>query len=185
MMPQTHARITTTAARSRQSGAALVVSLIFLLVVTLIAVSSTRDTLLEEKMAGNARDRNVAFQAAESGIREAEIFIESIVSLGNFSSSGGLYGRTTYEPDFLDPSIWSDSSKYIVADDAYGAYQAPQYFVKHVTTVTGTEGAMNLSGYGDNKGSGDVTVFRITARGTGAGPDSAEVILRSQYGRIF
>ena len=44
---------------------------------------------------------------------------------------------------------------------------------------------MNMNGYGDNKGSGDVTVFRITARGTGTGSDSAEVILRSQYGRVF
>jgi hypothetical protein len=42
-----------------------------------------------------------------------------------------------------------------------------------------------MSGYGDNKGSGDVTIFRITGRGTGAGADTAEVILRSQYGRIF
>ena len=45
--------------------------------------------------------------------------------------------------------------------------------------------AMNLSGYGDNKGSGDVTIFRITARATGTSADSAEVILRTQYGRIF
>ena len=44
---------------------------------------------------------------------------------------------------------------------------------------------MNMSGYGDNKGTGDVTIFRITARGTGGNADSAEVILRSNYGRIL
>ena len=44
---------------------------------------------------------------------------------------------------------------------------------------------MNMSGYGDNKGTGDVTIFKVTARGTGGAADSAEVILRSQYGRIF
>ena len=74
---------------------------------------------------------------------------------------------------------------HVVADSVYGAYAAPRYTLKHVTTVTGTEGAMNMNGYGDNKGSGDVTIFRITARGTGTGSDSAEVILRSQYGRVF
>ena len=62
---------------------------------------------------------------------------------------------------------------------------SPRYYIKHFTTVAGTEGSLNMSGYGDNKGTGDVTIFRITARGTGASSDSAEVILRTQYGRIF
>lgn len=176
---------TNTPARTRQRGAVLIVSLIFLLVVTLIAVGSMRDTILEEKMAGNTRDRNVAFQAAESGVREAEQFIEGIASLGNFGSTAGLYGQTTLEPSFYSPATWSDATLHVVADSNYGSYTAPRYIVKHFTTVVGTEGAMNMSGYGDNKGTGDVTIFKITALGTGASADSAEVILRSQYGRIF
>lgn len=170
---------------ARQRGAVLVVSLVILLIVTMIAVSSMRGTVLEEKMAGNTRDRNVAFQAAESAVREAEIFIESIVSLGNFTGNGGLFGRTDAEPDFWSPNTWNDSSQHVVANRYYGSYEAPKYYVKQFTTVVGTEGAMNMSGYGDNKGGGDVTVFKITTRATGAGADSAEVILRSQYGRVF
>lgn len=170
---------------ARQRGIALVVSLIFLLVVTLIAVGSIRDTVLEEKMAGNTRDRNIAFQAAESGVREAEQFIEGIVSMGNFASSAGLYARTQDEPTFWDEATWLDGSKHAISTRAYGAYAPPQYIVKHLTTVTENTGALNLSGYGDNKGTGEVTIFRITVRGTGGNADSAEVILRSQYGRIF
>lgn len=170
---------------ARQTGAVLVVSLVFLLVITLIAVSSMRDTLLEEKMAGNSRDRNLAFQVAESGVREAEVYIQSLVSLGSFASNAGLYGLTESEPAYRDASTWSDASNHVVADSRYGAYEAPRYYVKHFTTVIGTEGAMNLSGYGDNKGTGDVSVFNITSRGTGGSADSAEVILRSRYGRVF
>ena len=170
---------------SREQGAVLVVSLIILLVVTMIAVSSMQGTVLQEKMAGNTRDRNVAFQSAESAVREAEDFIESVVSLGSFAGAGGLYGETNIPPLYYSPATWSDPSQHIVATDTYGSYEAPRYYIKHRTTVVGTEGAMNLSGYGDNKGTGDVSVFRITGRGTGSGPDSAEVILRSQYGRIF
>ena len=51
----------------RQNGAVLAVSLIMLLLITLIAVSSMQSTMLEEKMAGNTRDRNLAFQTTESG----------------------------------------------------------------------------------------------------------------------
>ena len=172
-------------ARGHQRGAVLIVSLIFLLIVTLIAVGSMRDTILEEKMAGNTRDRNLAFQSAESGVREAEQFIEGIASLGNFGTTAGLYGQTEPEPVFWSPTTWSDATYHVVAASDFGSYAAPRYMVKHFTTVVGTEGAMNMSGYGDNKGTGDVTIFKITARGTGGNADSAEVILRSQYGRIF
>lgn len=173
------------AGRDRQRGAVLVVSLIILLIVTMLAVGSMRNTILEEKMAGNTSDRNLAFQSTESAVREAEVFVESVVSLGNFGDSGGLRGRTALEPSFYATNTWSDTSNHVVAGTDFGAYANPQYYVKHVTTVAGTEGSLNLSGYGDNKGTGDVTIFRITARGTGASADSAEVFLRTQYGRIF
>lgn len=169
----------------RQRGVVLIVSLIMLLVVTLLAVSSMQGTVLEEKMAGNSKDRNLAFQTTESAVREAETYIESIVSMGSFNGSGGLYGFADAEPYYVSSTTWSDTTQHVVATAAYGSYEAPRYFIKHFTTVPGIEGAMNMSGYGDNKGTGDVTIFKITARGTGGSADSAEVILRSHYGRIF
>ena len=168
-----------------QRGVVLVVSLILLLVVTLLAVSSMQGTSLEEKMAGNTRDRNLAFQTTESAIREAETYIEGIISLGSFNGSAGLFGLTDSEPYYAMDTTWSDTAQHVVANADYGSYGAPSYFIKHFTTVKGTEGAMNMSGYGDNKGTGDVTIFKITSRGTGGSADSAEVILRSHYGRIF
>jgi len=59
----------------RQSGAALITSLIFLTVLTILGMSSLGTALLESRMAGNARDRNIAFQAAEMGLRDAELYI--------------------------------------------------------------------------------------------------------------
>ncbi len=171
--------------RNRQEGAVLAVSLILLLVVTLLAVSSMQGTMLEEKMAGNTLDRNLAFQSAESAVREAEIAIEGVASLGNLDGTAGLFGLTDTEPEATYAATWTDASQHVVTNASYGAYQAPEYFVKHFTTVVGTEGALNMSGYGDNKGSGDVSVFKITARGTGGNADSAEVIIRTHYGRIF
>ena len=56
----------------QQSGAVLIISLIMLLLLTLKGASSIQTTSLEEKMAGNLRDLNLAFQAAESALRDAE-----------------------------------------------------------------------------------------------------------------
>jgi type IV pilus assembly protein PilX len=56
---------------SHQSGAVLIISLIMLLLLTLIATTGMQTSSLEEKMANNLRQRNLAFQAAESALREA------------------------------------------------------------------------------------------------------------------
>lgn len=61
--------------QNRQHGAALITSLIFLSVLTILGMSTLGTALLESRMAGNARDRNLAFQAAEIGLRDAELFI--------------------------------------------------------------------------------------------------------------
>ena len=52
--------------RSHQRGAALVTSLMILFVLTLLGITSMQDTTLEEKMAGNMRNANIAFQKTES-----------------------------------------------------------------------------------------------------------------------
>ena len=158
---------------------------LFLLVLTVIGVAAMQNTSLEEKMAGNVKDRNLAFQNAESAIREAETFIDNVITLAVFDGANGLYGEADLEPDFTVNSTWTSSSSNVQSDADYGAYAAPRYFIKQFQTVAGVEGSLNLSGYGDNKGGGDVTIFNITARGTGGGADSAEVILRSYYGRVF
>lgn len=56
---------------SRQGGAALVIGLILLLVLTLLAVSGMNTASLELVMAGNEQYRQRAFQAADTGIEEA------------------------------------------------------------------------------------------------------------------
>lgn len=169
----------------KEHGAVLIVSLIMLLIVTMIAVSSMQGTVMEEKMAGNTRDRNLAFQTAESALREAETYVEGLASMGTFTGSGGLYGLLDSEPYYSDSATWSETVNHVVASAPHGSYDAPRYFIKNYTVVKGTAGALNMSGYGDNKGTGDITVFKVTARSTGGSTDSAEVILRSYYGRTF
>lgn len=60
------------AARARrQGGAALVVGMILLMVLTLLAISGMNSATLELQMAGNAQYSENAFQAAETGVEEA------------------------------------------------------------------------------------------------------------------
>lgn len=54
-----------------ESGAALVIGLILLLVLTVLAISGMTTASLELQMAGNEQFQETAFQGAESGIEQA------------------------------------------------------------------------------------------------------------------
>ncbi len=64
----------------KQSGAVLIVTLMLLIVMTVLGLSSMNNSIMEEKMAGNLRNSNMSFMAAESGLRVAE---QSIVDLSS------------------------------------------------------------------------------------------------------
>jgi len=64
-----------------QRGMALLVSLVFLLLLTLIGLSSMQNATLQEKMAGSVSLRNQSFQGAEAALRVGE----SAVQLDTYS----------------------------------------------------------------------------------------------------
>jgi len=67
--------------QNRQTGSALIVSLMILLVMTIIGVSSIGTTNLEERMAQNFQNTTVTFQAAESAINK-------VIEAGNPGGAG-------------------------------------------------------------------------------------------------
>jgi type IV pilus assembly protein PilX len=59
-----------------QRGMALLVSLVFLLLLTLIGLSSMQNATLQEKMAGSVTLRNQSFQSAEAALRIGESAVQ-------------------------------------------------------------------------------------------------------------
>src|SRR6056297_2755149 len=70
----------------RQRGAALFISLMFLIILTLLGISAANVGIMQERMAGNVRETNEAFQSAEATLREIEA---RLVEIGE-GGSGGL-----------------------------------------------------------------------------------------------
>jgi type IV pilus assembly protein PilX len=71
MIQQPKMSVLRAARARRQGGAALVVGMILLMVLTLLAISGMNSATLELQMAGNAQFSENAFQAAETGVEEA------------------------------------------------------------------------------------------------------------------
>lgn len=161
-------------APKKQQGLTLIVCLIILVVVTLIGVGSIRDVTLEEKMAGNLRSRNVAFQAAESALREGENFIANVSALPDFDGTNGFYQQLD---DVLDGVSWGVSSAVIsYGESLSGAASQPVYIIEELDAV-----AESPSKEFDPD-EATKQFYRITARAVG-NTSTTVVILQSIYRR--
>lgn len=84
---------------SRQRGVVFITTVMLLIVMTLLVISLMRTSILEERMIGYSRDWNMAFQAAETALRDAEREIKTgsrVVGQTGFvsgcSTTSGTFG---------------------------------------------------------------------------------------------
>jgi|CXWL01.1.fsa_nt_gi type IV pilus assembly protein PilX len=164
---------------THQSGAVLAIGLVMLLLLTLIGITGTQVTGLEEKMAGNSKDQNLAFQSAEAALRAGEAKIEaawnggagSIQQFCNGTAglfSSGVAGCVNAAPDYTAAATWTNNAKSISVNAGNAVATQPRYFITYVNAYNPGPPVVPIS-------------FTITARGTG-GQDNTQVILRSYYG---
>ncbi|WP_269619503.1 pilus assembly PilX family protein [Zhongshania sp. BJYM1] len=167
-----------------QRGAVLIVSLIFMLILTIIAAASMQSSTLQERMAGNAKDTNLAFQAAEAGLRAAETALSQI-NVGPFDGTNGLYrycadptstATACVEPDWSDHSS-SVGWQIMAADVIPYAAKPPEYFIQELTSNSGVNDALDSDLAVTTK-----VFYRVTARGYGAS-DRSMVVLSTTFKR--
>src|SRR5688572_905471 len=90
--------------RARQQGAVLVVSLLLLLVMTILALGASQATRMQDRMATNLRDSDLALQSAEAGIRTAERLVDDPnLTAAPFACSSGRC--QIYEVNILPANI--------------------------------------------------------------------------------
>ena len=73
-----------------QSGSALVVALIMIIVISLIALASSYTSLFEMKLSGNKRGSTDAFYSADTGVNEITAKITNF-NLNNFDAQTQTY----------------------------------------------------------------------------------------------
>ena len=187
--------------RDRQQGMVLVTALIFLVVLTLLTMSSMGGAILEERMAGSLRDWNVAFQAAESGLRDAQREILSGLRISGATGFAQDCSNTSADykglclvqedgsPIWVDLETNAAATGWVTGDDdittvKYGTYTAvpplagvgkqPRYVVEVMEVK---DGPLNQP-----KGYVVATkkVYRVTGVGFGARSGS-RVMLQATY----
>ena len=146
-------------------------------------------TLQEEKMAGNLREQQVAFQCAEAAIMDTIKQIDTgALKFSDFdgNGTGGLLQESNEEPtNYFDPALWVNATSSLVTTALPGidADLQPRYIIKVIGDVSlaDVDKALNITGY-DNKMMGNMFAYRITARCTGASGTAASMI-QGHYGQ--
>lgn len=177
----------------RSAGFALVASLLILVVLLVLGISAISTVGLQEKMAGNLREKTRATEAAGMATRDAE---ERVLNLTDRALPGLDVANLDAGRDFLNQTLWNgaaagnfqtaqpyntvpfDSSDLIgtgmTADHIARYFAIPNSFTEHWESL-----GNDLNSDSNPSGNG-IDFYRMTGQGFG-GNVTAESILQSMY----
>ena len=170
--------------KQSQSGVALIIGLILLLVMTILGLAGVRLANSEERMVAQTFDRTLSFQAAEAALREAEIQIEAAGQPTPAASTACTVTGTgatlmtcgapvaTATPRWLDPAFANWTAATAVSATTTITI-TPEYFVEYL-------GNTYPCSFDPTTGSTNCKRYRVTVRAKPGG-GRAFVTLQSIY----
>jgi type IV pilus assembly protein PilX len=161
--------------RRRQSGLVLPMLLLCLLVMLLLGSSALRAALLEEKMAANAGNLQLAFQAAEHALRFCENQLQLSPIVIPLLEQGPVAVGDSRKPYWEIADSWRNGEVSVAVPRTAGEGLQPaapaRCLVEQLQFDADLQYRQHLQP--------SRPAFRITARGTGA--SSASVVLLQSY----
>lgn len=178
-----------------ERGAVLLVALIILVVMTILGITATQTTIVEEKMAGNLRDKDVAFRAAEAGLQEGLTYLDRLAGPPEVNPAGtqNVWPGCTIEDgdscagkgsvlvletadqaiDYDDASAWGAD---LASAPLPGVSAQPRIAIEHrYVPPLDVEAAARGRG---------VHFYTVSALGYGASP-TAKVLLQATVAKVY
>ena len=197
---QSHSFLTKPPSLKNQYGATLFTALIFLIMLSLLGVNAAQMSVMEERMSGNTRSRDLAFQAAEAALKHVEQNlnlsqnIRTLIPAPSNTTSGTITGPGLRAINACLPNsaeYWNGSG----APDCNGVNRQFTWYSDEATETTTTarkpthqlnnqfakqplyivERLPNTGPVG-----AQIERYRVTARGVG-GDSKAVVILQAMF----
>jgi type IV pilus assembly protein PilX len=148
----------------RQRGLVLVTSLLMLVLVTILAIGMFRSFGVDEKIAGNMREKQRALNAAETAEQFAESYLSSGTVLAatactvSVSSIVGQVCSSTLQAQGFDPAVlpWPAQVNYLPATMALPVntggglgnyFAAPAYYIGFITSTNNPATGFTTSYY--------------------------------------
>ncbi|MBB4865161.1 type IV pilus assembly protein PilX [Pseudomonas nitritireducens] len=173
-----------TASRHAQQGAILFVSLIILLVVSLLAISSVRQSTLESRITGSVIEEKRLFNGAESGLRNTEATIATSMLPPDRCATTivlpCLWTKTpTYTQDFSDGLAYTGKGTYPAATSGIDT-SVSRYMI---SAPTGDAAGQTMNPeYGNMLLGTGTFMYEVNSR---ASSNGRQVPVRSVMARVF
>ena len=179
-----------------QRGAALLVALILLVVITLVGLAAIGTTILQNKAAANQYDRQVAFQSAEAALRQGQAAITTATATqpapAGFEDCSTPAGSATPVNVCLANPFTDSNANVVITTVPASAYSAgpvasgiqPQYVVQYLGAFAApTPKVRQIGGqqpYGASQQGQLADYYRITARSANPSTVSGRAIVTLQ-----
>lgn len=131
----------------RQAGVSLVIVLVLLVAMSLLGIAILRSTAMQERMSANLRDRNLAFQSAEAGLRYAQdqlgagAWDVNVPVAANCVAGVSICPTGTGTGGANPAVVWSTVP---TADFDPGQAIAPEYWIEYLGLGPGRKGSCDL-----------------------------------------
>jgi len=143
---------------TNQRGATLIVALVMLLLISLLAMGGMQSSILQERMASNAHDGSIAFQASEAALRQAETdLLNTLATRQAASGTARLVSPWDWDGVAPAPSGTGNVGVQVSAEP-----QFHQARLADICPIDPTEPCFER--------------FLVTSRGVGGSPDALAVI---------
>lgn len=159
-----------------QRGVALVIALILLVVITLVGLAAVGDTLMQNKMASNLYDREVAFQSSEGALRAAQELVTANPKAAYIRDCSIASGNLCLTDPFTDSNFPSNLIQTVQPGTAPGQFSPskiasgqPQFAVEYLgeyadPDASGLNRTANANQYGGGGFIRKYKYFLITVR---------------------
>ncbi len=175
-----------------QRGASLIVSLLFLIVLTLLGITTMSKSVMEEKVVHNQRDTALGMEAAESGLKDIETWLraQSAKPLSTIMGGGMVRASGTFDGTAVggQPATWwtANGVRYgtLRGLTPLPGVDSQPVIVTQEVAVPGALNRDNLLTATGYQPQPSVEYYQISAQG--AGQNSAtRVTLQSIYAQRF
>lgn len=154
---------------SSHQGYVLLITLVFLVVLTVLSLASVSLNTTQSRIAANATDSEIAFEKAEGALNQAtNLLLNGTYPVSNFAqNANGFY---TLDPNVLSQwagTTWPSSSS-VVSSFQGNTGNAASYLIERLPSVLRPGQNMQMPTF----------IYRITARAPG-GTNNTAVILQT------
>lgn len=156
----------------RQSGAALLVALVMLLISTMIGLASIRGTTLSERMTSSMYDRSLAYQGAEAALRAGEAALEAQTVTPVDCTSTSVERCPPAPSGTFDAAVTTGwvgvGTGFYMNEDLMPS--APEFYIEKMGEIGGTDefgisDSANCANYaGCDETAPSAALYRITGR---------------------